>query len=235
MLARRCCVTAFVTRCTMASIIPGETGSSWLNGQAAYAKLGGSAAWDDGPTASAEADCWAEGGGLAGCAASGGFPVCAGSLVRSSFFGGWLLAATWTARFEGVRTRNVRRSDIVRTLWQEKTKKQNWQNRNCNEHVNCPDTRVGARNGLGKENLSTMKLTLISTFLNDNKKITLYNVEYTTRSEDKVQQNYKPQGIHLAKQLKDRGNPLQWVIHHMNWRPNPGEIKSARNTPRKKT
>ena len=78
----------------MASMIPGETGSSWLNGQAVYAELGGSAAWADGPTASPEADGWAEGKGPARCAASGGFPVHAGSLVRSSFFGGWLLAAT---------------------------------------------------------------------------------------------------------------------------------------------
>lgn len=31
-----------------------------------------------------------------------------------------------------------------------------------------------------------------------NERITLYNVEYTTWSEDKVQQNSKPQGIHLA-------------------------------------
>lgn len=98
----------------------------------------------------------------------------------------------------------------------KKTKqKQNWQNGNCNEHVNCPDTRVGARHGLGRENLSTMKLTLKSTFLNDNEKITLYNMEYTTRYKDKVQHNYKPQGIHIAKQLKVRGNPLQCVIHHM--------------------
>ena len=97
----------------------------------------------------------------------------------------------------------------------KKKQKQNWQNRNCNEHVNCPDTRVGARHGLGRENLSTMKLTLKSTFLKDIEKITLYNIEYTTRSEDKVQQNYKPQGIHLAKQLKVRRSPLQCVIHHM--------------------
>ena len=55
-----------VTRCTMASIIPGETGSSWLEGPAVYAELGGSAVWADGPTAIAEADGWAEGGGPAG-------------------------------------------------------------------------------------------------------------------------------------------------------------------------
>ena len=78
----------------MASMIPEETGSSWLNGRGAYAELGDSAAWADGPTASAEADGWAEGKGPAGCTASGGFPVLAGSLVRSGFFGGWLLAAT---------------------------------------------------------------------------------------------------------------------------------------------
>ena len=39
MLARRC-VTAFVTRCTMASMMPGETGSSWLEGPAEFAELG---------------------------------------------------------------------------------------------------------------------------------------------------------------------------------------------------
>ena len=78
----------------MASMIPEETGSSWLNGRGAYAELGDSAAWADGPTASAEADGWAEGGGPAGLVASGGFQVRARSLVRSSFLGGWLPAAT---------------------------------------------------------------------------------------------------------------------------------------------
>ena len=93
MLARRC-VTAFVTRCTMASIIPGETDSSWLEGPAVFAELGGSAVWADGPTAVAEGDGWAEGGGPAGLAASGGFPVFVRSVVSSSFLGGWLLADT---------------------------------------------------------------------------------------------------------------------------------------------
>ena len=50
----------------MASIIPGETGSSWLEGPVVYAELGGSAVWADGPTAVAQADDWAEGGGPAG-------------------------------------------------------------------------------------------------------------------------------------------------------------------------
>ena len=50
----------------MASLIPGETGSSWLEGTAGYAELGGSAVWADKPTAIAEADGWAEGGGPPG-------------------------------------------------------------------------------------------------------------------------------------------------------------------------
>ena len=50
----------------MASIIPGENRSSWLEGPAVYSELGGSAVWAGGPTAIAEADDWAEGGGPAG-------------------------------------------------------------------------------------------------------------------------------------------------------------------------
>ena len=63
-----------------------------------------------------------------------------------------------------------------------------------------------------------------------NQSITLYNVEYTTWSEDKVQQKYKPQGIHRAKQLKTRGNPLQCGIDHIVRGQSLTEPETARNT-----
>ena len=81
--------------------------------------------WTWRPTAIAEVDeyGWAEGEGPAGWAALGGFTVRTGSPVRSRFLGGWLLAATWTARFEGARARNERRSDMFGKLWQGKKPK----------------------------------------------------------------------------------------------------------------
>ena len=185
MLDRRC-VMAFVTRCKMISMMPWEARSTlrperialdrsaipsqFLVGRARnmcwnwrFCRMG----WG------ADSKCWSWWLGQDGWALSVRFAVCTWSLVRNGLFGGWLLADTWTGRLEGARAPNERRSDMVRKIWQRKNQKPNCQNCNSNERVNWPNTRVWATqrlkfkiNELGKESLSTMKLTLEASLSN---------------------------------------------------------------------
>lgn len=122
---------------------------------------------------------------------------------------------------------------MVRKFWQGKN--QNWQNRNSNERVNYLDTRVSTKRGLKVGTCQRWSSrNKLPSWMPPNETITLYNVEYTTWFESKLNKTDKLQGIHLAKQIKTSSNPRQCGIRDMIWGPSQTEMQTARNTCRKR-